>query len=99
MRVNSHQPHERAEALFKKKQEQLREGQQAMAEYQAERHAVREKTARLRALRLARDAAIDPPEGSTGRTSLAPASREKAKAPPKAKTPQRATTRSAAQAA
>jgi hypothetical protein len=99
LRVNSHQPHERAEALFKKKQEQLREGQQAMAEYQAERHAVREKTARLRALRLARDAAIDQPEGSTGRTSVAPASPEKAKAPPKAKRPQRATTRSAAQAA
>ena len=99
MRVNSHQPHERAEALFKKKQEQLREGQQAMAEYQAERHAVREKTARLRALRLARDAAIDQPEESTGRTSVAPASREKAKVPPKVKTPQRAMTRAAAQAA
>jgi hypothetical protein len=28
-----------------------------MAEYDADRHAVREKTARLRALRLARDAA------------------------------------------
>jgi hypothetical protein len=44
--------HRRAEALFKKEQ-QLREGQQTMAEYQAEW----EKTARLRALRLARDAA------------------------------------------
>jgi hypothetical protein len=99
LRVNSHQPHERAEALFKKKQEQLREGQQAMAEYQAERHAVREKTARLRALRLARDAAMGQPEGSTGRTSPAPASPEKAKAPPMAKRPQRATRRSAAQAA
>jgi hypothetical protein len=99
LRVNSHQPHDRAEALFKKKQEQLREGQQAMAEYQAERHAVREKTARLRALRLARDAAIDQPEGSAGRTSLGPASPEKAKAPPKAKRHQRAKTASAAQAA
>jgi hypothetical protein len=48
--------HRRAEALFKKEQ-QLREGQQAMAEYQAELLAMREKTARLRALRLARDAA------------------------------------------
>jgi hypothetical protein len=47
--------HRRAEALFKKEQ-QLREGQQAMAEYQAELRAMREKTARLRALRLARDA-------------------------------------------
>jgi hypothetical protein len=48
--------HRRAEALFKK-QEQAREGQQAMAEYQAQLEAMREKTARLRALRLARDAA------------------------------------------
>jgi hypothetical protein len=48
--------HRRAEALFKKEQ-QLREGQQAMADYQAELLAMREKTARLRALRLARDAA------------------------------------------
>ena len=45
----------RAQALFKKEQ-QAREGQQAMAEYQAELHMMREKTARLRALRLARDA-------------------------------------------
>jgi hypothetical protein len=48
--------HRRAEALFKKEQ-QLRDAHQAMAEYQAELHAMREKTARLRALRLARDAA------------------------------------------
>jgi hypothetical protein len=34
--MNSHQPQDRAEALFKKKQERLREGQQAMAEYQAD---------------------------------------------------------------
>jgi hypothetical protein len=58
LRMNSHQPDvERAEALFKKKQERLREGQLAMAEYQADCRAVREKTERLRALRLARDAA------------------------------------------
>jgi hypothetical protein len=48
--------HRRAEALFKK-EKQLGEGQQAMAEYQAELRATQEKTARLRALRLARDAA------------------------------------------
>jgi hypothetical protein len=47
----------RAEALFKK-EEQRREGEQAMAEYQAERLATLEKTARLRAMRLARDAAM-----------------------------------------
>ena len=61
--MNSHQPNvERAEALLKKKQERLREGQLAMAEYQADGRAVREKTARLRALRLARDAASWPGE-------------------------------------
>ena len=47
----------RAEALFKQEERQ-RNGQQAMAEYEANRIAVREKTARLRALRLARDAEI-----------------------------------------
>src|SRR5262245_27511515 len=46
----------RAETLFKKEQ-QARESEQAMAEYQAELRAMREKSARLRALRLARDAA------------------------------------------
>jgi hypothetical protein len=54
--MKSDQVHNRAEALFKKEQ-RLREGQQAMAEYRAELHAMREKTARLRALRLARDGA------------------------------------------
>jgi hypothetical protein len=47
---------EHARALFKK-EEQMREGANAMAEYKAAQQAVREKTARLRALRLARDAA------------------------------------------
>jgi hypothetical protein len=46
----------RADAAFKKEQ-QLREGEKAMAEYLAAQRATREKTARLRALRLARDAA------------------------------------------
>jgi len=39
-----------------KKQERAREGAQAWADYQAEGRALREKTERLRALRLARDA-------------------------------------------
>jgi hypothetical protein len=46
-------------ALFKK-EERLRDGQKAMAEYEAAQRAVREQTARLRALRLARDAAAKP---------------------------------------
>jgi len=47
----------RAEAQFKRKEQQARDGEQARAEYDAQQQAVREKTARLRALRLARDAA------------------------------------------
>jgi Tfp pilus assembly protein FimV len=54
--MNSDEAHRRAEALFKKER-QLRETQPTMAEYQAELRAMREKTARLRALRLARAAA------------------------------------------
>ena len=44
-----------------KKEHRAREGAQAWADYQAERRAFLEKTARLRALRLARDAAIKNP--------------------------------------
>ena len=54
--MHSDEARRRAEAVFKKEQ-QAREGRQAMAEYQARLDAMREKTARLRALRLARDAA------------------------------------------
>jgi Tfp pilus assembly protein PilX len=56
---------DRAEAAFKKKEQQLREGQQAMAEYEAARAATREKTARLRALRLAHDAGLKKPVPAT----------------------------------
>ena len=51
----------RAEAQFKKKEQQARDGEQARAEYDAQQQAMREKTARLRALRLARDAANKTP--------------------------------------
>ena len=44
-----------------KKQQRAREGAQAWADYQAEARATREKTSRLRALRLARDAATKNP--------------------------------------
>jgi hypothetical protein len=47
----------RAEAAFKQEERQ-RNGQKAMAEYEANRIAVQQKTARLRALRLARDSEI-----------------------------------------
>src|SRR5262249_6777802 len=47
----------RAEAQFKKKEQQARDGEQATAEYDAQQQTIREKTAQLRGLRLARDAA------------------------------------------
>jgi hypothetical protein len=46
----------RAEASFKK-EERAKEGAKAMMEYQANNRMIREKTERLRALRLAKEAA------------------------------------------
>jgi hypothetical protein len=46
---------DRAEASFKK-EERAREGAKAMRDYEAESRAVHEKTARLKALRLAKEA-------------------------------------------
>lgn len=46
----------RAEASFKK-EERAKDGAKAMMEYRADSRAVLEKTARLRALRLAKEAA------------------------------------------
>jgi len=46
----------RAEASFKK-EERAREGAKAMLEYEAQERAVRKNTERLRALRLAKEAA------------------------------------------
>jgi hypothetical protein len=46
----------RAEASFRK-EERAKEGQEAMMEYQANIRMVREKTERLKALRLAKEAA------------------------------------------
>jgi hypothetical protein len=68
--INANQARDRAEAIFKKKEERLREGQKAMAEYEAARLATREKTARLRALRLARDI--------TRKTSILPVQKQSA---------------------
>jgi hypothetical protein len=46
----------RAEAIFKKKAVALREGERAMEDYKSEQREMQEKTARLKALRLTRDA-------------------------------------------
>jgi hypothetical protein len=48
---------ERAQAAFHKKEAQTREGASATAEYMAAANAERAKTERLRALRLAKEAA------------------------------------------
>jgi hypothetical protein len=54
--LNTDRARARAEASFKK-QERAREGAEAWKEYEAEGRATLEKTARLRALRLAREVA------------------------------------------
>ena len=46
-----------AEARFAKAQKRVGESQKARVDYEAAAHAAREKTSRLRAARLARDAA------------------------------------------
>jgi hypothetical protein len=52
--MSSEHARNRAEALFKKEEARL-DANQAMAKYHADQLATRQKTARLRALRLARD--------------------------------------------
>jgi hypothetical protein len=54
--LNADQARIRAEASFKK-EERAREGARALMEYEAEARATHERTARLRALRLAKEAA------------------------------------------
>lgn len=56
-KVHHDRAHDVAELSFKKKQRRLLDRDKAMAEYNAARSAEDEKTARLRALRLSRDAA------------------------------------------
>jgi hypothetical protein len=46
-----------AEARFKKAQKATQDAKEAWAHYESEARAVREKTARLKALRLAKEAA------------------------------------------
>jgi len=55
--VDSDQARQRAERRFKKEQ-RSQDGRAAVTEYEAEARATREKTARLKALRLAKEAEI-----------------------------------------
>ncbi len=57
MATPSKEARERAEQKFRKKEIEARDASKAMAEYQASLVAQREKTARLRALREAKEAA------------------------------------------
>jgi hypothetical protein len=52
----------KAEASFRRKEQQARDGAIAMSEYIAAQHATRAKTERLRALRLAKEATDAKPE-------------------------------------
>jgi hypothetical protein len=54
--TGSNEARARAEASFRKEQ-RAKDGAQAMMEYQANARIVREKTERLKALRLAKEAA------------------------------------------
>jgi hypothetical protein len=58
LKVASKEAEERAEAKLQRKQTQELEASAAWTEYLASRQAEREKTERLRLLRLERDAAI-----------------------------------------
>jgi hypothetical protein len=69
----SSEAHARAEASFRK-EERAKDGAKAMMEYQASGRAVREKIARLKALRLAKEAADKQRE----LTAKEPASKEPA---------------------
>ena len=53
--MNSDQARQRAEKSFKQ-EERAQDARTAMAEYEARARATREKTARLKALRLAKEA-------------------------------------------
>ncbi len=55
--MNSDQARQQAEKRFKK-QERAQDGRQAMSEYEAQAIATREKTARLKELRLAKEAQV-----------------------------------------
>jgi hypothetical protein len=61
---NPEQNRDAAESSFKKKERRITEGRKAMAEHDAAARSVDANTARLRALRLARDAAekLNPPK-------------------------------------
>jgi hypothetical protein len=91
---------ETAEAKRERQANAAREGAQAMAEYQAEIVAVRERTAKLRALRLAREASgagkASPKEMKPAAKAARPAVKAAKAAPKSAKRAGKKTVRKAA---
>ena len=72
----SDQSRQRAEKSFKK-EERARDGRKAMTEYEVQARATREKTARLKALRLAKEAQAKTEEPPSKSTERRPARRDK----------------------
>jgi hypothetical protein len=75
--MTSEQARQKAERGFKQ-EESARDGKNAMMEYESHARAIREKTARLKALRLAKEAE---PQTETPPASQRPARRKKITAP------------------
>ena len=73
----------KAEASFKRKEEQAREGKVAMAEYEAASRQMRERTAKLREQRLAREAAEAAEAAANPKPKPAPKVKAAAKPAPK----------------
>ena len=74
---------ERAQAAFHKKEVQAREGASATAEYKAAGQAERAKTERLRALRLAKEAADREAAANVPPPTAKPPAKTKTKKKPK----------------
>ena len=73
--MNSDQARQRAEKRFTQ-QERARDGQKAMIEYEVQARATREKTARLKALRLAKEAQVQSEAPPVKQTKTTPGKRE-----------------------
>ena len=72
----SDQARQWAERRFKQ-EERARDGRKAMAEYEVQARATREKTARLKALRLAKEAQAQTEESKPKKSERRPARRDK----------------------
>ena len=73
--MNSDHARQRAEKRFKQ-EERARDSQKAMIEYEVQARATREKTARLKALRLAKEGQVQTEAPPVKQTKTAPGKRE-----------------------